>query len=247
MSAKAYNSTVAARTRAAMQILESPELLEGFVEMGGLDRDLVGIRDAGLEAEAAYIGRSAAKSEGKGATANVWMSFAEVQKEYKSLMNVVNIVTSEAIRNSEPPEIVTRLKGILANETQVTVSVVEEKKKDGISETKRKVKKSDAQEAIRTEIAKDAAQLLTFTEIHPKLAERRVSLDRIRALKQKTDELAGLLAERASAKGEGKSSTKVTHDAVSRQREMWAGAYRILAALGRRDERVRSMLKDAKR
>ena len=247
MSAKAYNSTVAARTRAAAQILESPELLNGFLEMGGLDRDLIGIRDAGLEAEAAYIGRSAVKFEGKGATKNVWMSFAEVQKEYKSLMNVVNIVTTEAIRNNEPPEIVTRLKGILANETQVTVSVIEKTDKDGNSETKRKVKKSDAQEAIRTEISKDTAQLLSFTEIHPKLSERRVSVERISALKQKTDDLAGLLAERASAKGEGKSSTQVTYDAVSRQREIWAGAYRILSALGHKDERVRSMLKEAKR
>lgn len=94
MSAKAYNSVVAARTRAAVQIMDTPDLFSKFTEMGGLGRDLTGIRDAGLEAEAAYMGRSALKSEGKGATANIWLSFAEAQKEYKSIMNVVSSVTA---------------------------------------------------------------------------------------------------------------------------------------------------------
>jgi hypothetical protein len=35
MSEKGYNSTVAARTRAAGQILETPDLLSKFVELGG--------------------------------------------------------------------------------------------------------------------------------------------------------------------------------------------------------------------
>jgi hypothetical protein len=247
MSEKSYNSTVAARTRAAGQILETLDLLSKFQELGGLERDLIGIRNAGLESEAAHISRSVVKSEGKGATANVWLEFAAAQKEYKSVMDVLSAVTFEAIRNGESPDLIARLEGILADETAVTVSVVDEKDKEGTPKKKKKVSKSAAQEAIRAEIAKDAGALVSFTEIHPKLAERRVSLDRLNALKQKADGLSGLLADRSSVKGEGKSSTQSTHDAVALQRSIWGGTYRILSALGRKDERVRALLKDARR
>ena len=247
MSSKAYNSTVAARTRAAAQILETPDLLAKFIEAGGLERDLTGIRDSGLEAEAAYIGRSAAKAEGKGATASVWRTFAEVQKEYKSIMRVVSTITAEAVRNEEPPELIAKLKGILANETEVSVSVVEEKDEAGNIEVKRKVKKSDAQEAIRMEISKDSDSLLSFSDILPRLDERRVTGERLSTLKSRADALAGMLADRAATKGDGKTLTQTTYDAVSLQRDIWSGVYRILASVGQRDERMRSLLKDARR
>jgi hypothetical protein len=219
--------------------------LSKFLELGGLERDLTGIRDAGLESEASHISRSVVKSAGKGATANVWLEFAAVQKEYRSVMDVVNTVTFEAIRNGESPDMVAKLEGILADETAVTVSVVEDKDKDGTPKKKKKVSKSEAQEAIRAEITKDAGALVSFTEVHPKLTERRVTLERLNALKQRADALSGLLADRESVKGEGKASTKTTYDSVEKQRHIWRGTYRILAALGRKDERVRALLKNA--
>jgi hypothetical protein len=206
---------------------------------------LIGIRDAGLESEAFHINRSVVKSEGKGATANVGLEFAAVQKEYKSVMDVVSAVTFEAIRNNESPDLIAKLEGILSDETAVTVSVVEEKDKDGKTEKKKKVSKSEALEAIRAEIAKDASALVSFTEIHPKLIERRVTVERLNALKQRADGLSGLLADHESVKSEGKASTKTTYDAVEKQRVIWRGTYRILAALGRKDQRVRALLKDA--
>ena len=144
MSSEAYNSTIAARTRAAAQILETPDLLAKFIEAGG----------------------------------------------------------AEAVRNGEPPELIAKLKGILANETEVSVSVVEEKDEAGNIEVKRKVKKSDAQEAIRMEIAKDSDALLSFSDILPRLDERRVTAERLSTLKSRADSLAGMLADRATAKND---------------------------------------------
>ncbi len=245
MSEKAYNATVAARARAAGQILETPDLLSKFEEQGGLSRDLIGIRDSGLSAEAAHLGQSMTKSAGSGAVDKVWLEFAALQKEYKSVMGVVHAVHGEAARDGASTDFLAKLAGILADETQVTVSVVEEKDAEGNSEKKKKVKKSEAQEAIRAEIAKDAGALIGFTDAHERLTERRVTVDRLGALKQSADGLAGLLAERESAKGEGKSSTKNAHEAVALQSRIWQGTYRIFAALGRKDERVRALLKDA--
>jgi hypothetical protein len=53
MSVKAFNSKVAARTRAAVQIMEkTPDLLSKYEKTGGLRRDLEAVAKAGTEAEA---------------------------------------------------------------------------------------------------------------------------------------------------------------------------------------------------
>lgn len=84
--------------------------------------------------------------------------------------------------------------------------------------------------------------MLGLTEIHPNLAERRVPPARLEALRTAAEELSGVLGARAAAKGAAKTATQAEHAAVSLQREIWGATYRILSALGRRDERVRSLL-----
>ncbi len=153
-----FNSTVAARTRAAIQILETPDLLTKYDELGGLQRDLVAIRDAGLEAEAANLSQSQAKSTGKGATIDVLAGFASLQKEYSSVMAVLQAVRAELYRTGAPADLVAKMDGIIRNEAQVTVKIWEEE-----GEKKRKVSKSQSQEALRAEVSKDAGSLLDLT------------------------------------------------------------------------------------
>jgi hypothetical protein len=68
MSAKAFNSKVAARTRVAVQITETPDLLTKYEKVGGLRRDLEAIAKTGAEAEAANLGQSQARASGRAAT-----------------------------------------------------------------------------------------------------------------------------------------------------------------------------------
>lgn len=246
MSKTGYDSTVATRTRTAAQIQDTPDLLEKFIELGGLPRDLTMIQKEGLTAEAANLGQSQAKSGGVSATLDILALFAALQKEYKSVMGVVAAVKAEIARNGGASEQVTRLEGILTNEAQLTIqTTVEETDEDGAPVRKRKANRSASQEALRAEIAKDAGALLELTSVHEALSERRVTPERLTAMRTSAEKLAGLLAERSSAKGAGKTATQIEHEACARQRDVWGATYRILAALGRQDARVQSMLAEA--
>jgi hypothetical protein len=242
MSGHAFDTTVAARTTASTQILDTQELLQGFVTLGGLARDLTGIKSTGELAAAAHLGRSLAGAAGKGATVEVLVRFSEVQTEYTGVMAVLQAVHAELTRNGSAASLLAKIQGILDNEVQTTATTFEVEGKK-----KRKVSKSGARKAILTEIEKDAAAMKALTEIHPALAERLVTPARLEALRAGAEEVSGLMGRRATAKGAGVSATKVEHDAVAKQREYWSGAYRILAALARRDERVRMLLAEAKR
>ena len=118
-----FNSVVAARTRAADQILSTPDLVAKYVALGGLARDLETIRKAGLEAEAANLGQSQSHSAGKSATVDILASFAALQKEYSSVMGVVSAVAAELSRNGGASDLVTKLNDILVNEAQLSVTV----------------------------------------------------------------------------------------------------------------------------
>jgi hypothetical protein len=236
-----FGPMVAARTRAADQILSSEELLQLFRELGGLRRDLETIRKAGLDAEAANLGQSQSVSAGKSATADMLLSFAELQKEYSAVMGIVQAVRAEMARNGGSEDLVVKLGDILKNEATLTVKVAA----DETGEKKRKASRSASQEALRAEIAKDAGALLELDEAREALTERRVDANRLTALKASADKLAGLLATRAAAKGASKTATKAEREAVSLQRDVWGASYRILAALGAKDARVKSLLSEA--
>jgi hypothetical protein len=241
MSSKGYNSVVAKRTSAADTILKTEDMLQGYIAGGGLARDLEGIRKAGQEAEAAHLWRSQSKSEGKSATVEVVVGFSAVRKEYSSVMGVVAAVTAELIRNGAPQDLVTKLSDILVNEAELSAEVTV----DESGKKKRSTRKSATQEALRAEISKDMGALIALTEVHPALTERKVTVERLKALKEAADSLSTKLADRILVKGSGKGVTDVEHEAVGRQQDIWSSCYRILSALGAKDERVRALLKAA--
>ncbi len=89
--------------------------------------------------------------------------------------------------------------------------------------------------------------MLEVPAILQALATRKVPATRVKALCDAADALAGKLADRAAAKGAGKTASKEIADAVREQRQVWGGCYRILALVGEADLRVRSLLSEAKR
>jgi hypothetical protein len=243
MAGLGFNSVVAARARTAMQILETADLLEKYEALGGLRRDLAAIGQAGLEAEAANLAQSQSSAAGKGATVEVLAAFAALQREYAAVMSVVRAVRVEQARNSAPAQLIGKLDGIIANEAELSVTVSVD---DGGAK-RRRVRKSKSQEALRAEIAKDARALLELSELRDALAERRVDGSRLEALRQSAEDLSGLLAVRSASKGVAKASVQAERDAVKRQGEIWKGCSRLLWALADKDERVRSLLQEARR
>ncbi len=149
MAKNGFSSVVAARTRAALQILETPELLARFEELGGLKRDLEAIVQAGVDAEASNLGQSQSNTLGKATTVEVLSVFAALQKEYSAVMGIVQAVRGDLARSSGSAELITDVDGILTNETMLTLQVYE----DNGAPKKSRMRKSKSQEALRAEIA----------------------------------------------------------------------------------------------
>jgi hypothetical protein len=240
MHATAFNSKVAARTRAAAQIMDTPGLLSKYEGIGGLRRDLEAVAKAGNEAEAANQGQSRAKAAGRAATVDLLALFAALQKEYAAVMAVVGAVRSGLAAGGASADTIARTSAVIKNEVPLSIRVFE---KDGSK--KRTARRSRAQEALRAEIAKDAAALIELKEIHPALAERKVDLSRLKALKRSAEKLSGMLSDRAASKGRSRTATREEQDAVKRQDVAWSVCAGLLRELGKRDERVRMLLSEA--
>jgi hypothetical protein len=244
-----YDSIVAARTRAADEILTTPDLLAAYEARGGLAEDLQGISGAGHRAEVLSQGQSGAQAAGGAATEEVLTSFAALQKEYTAVMAVVQAVRLDLIKVGAPADVVKAIEKILVNEAEVLIKPVkgEDGKpvvgKDG--KAKKVAVKRASQEALRAEIGRDARGLIGLTGAHAALDKRKVDNTRLTALRDAADGLAGKLADRSSAKGQEKKATATVHEAVSQQKQVWAACYRILAALGRADSRVAVLLDEA--
>lgn len=240
---KSFNSVVAARTRAASQILSTPELLAGYQDIGGLPSDLKAICDAGLRAEAANLAQSTSKATSGAATVAVLASFAALQKEYAAIMGVVKAVQHDLERVGAPPDVVEALRHVLVNEAELAVIV--ETGEDG--KKKRTTRRSASQESLRAEIEKDASALLALSGAQAALAARKVESARLTALQAAARELSGKLSDRTAKKGATKTTTADEIKAVTEQRASWGACYRLLAALGAKDARVAALLADAAR
>src|SRR4051794_41032870 len=116
-----YTSIVAARTRAAEYILGNKELLAQFEAKGGLKEDLIAIRDAGRRAEALDVAQKGAQAAGGAATVEVGETFANVQREYVSIMAVVQAVRHDFDRPGTPADLLAELDRILVNEAEVSI------------------------------------------------------------------------------------------------------------------------------
>jgi hypothetical protein len=237
-----FNKTVAGRTRAAEYILGNQDLRSLFEARGGLASDLESIIQSGRRAEVLFQMRGNVKAEGTAATVEILQAFADVQREYVAIMAVLQAVKLDLERAATAPDTLSTVKKILQNEVPVVFRTVE------VAETKKRVAvRSKSQEATRAEIRKDAAAILEVPAILQALATRKVPATRIKALCDAADALAGKLADRAAARGAGKTASKEIADAVREQRQVWGACYRILALVGEADLRVRSLLSEAKR
>jgi hypothetical protein len=238
-----FDSTIAARTRAAVQILSTPDLLSSYEAKGGTREDLESIRDHGQTAEALNQAQSAAQAEGGAATVRVLTTFVALQKEYAAIMAVVQAARHDLAKASAPGVILSAVDRILLNEAEVMVkTVVDEEGKE-----KKKAVKRTSQEALRAEIAKGGRALQHLSSAHPALEKRKVDAPRLARLVTVAESLSGKLAERAAAKGAQKIATTAMHDAVSEQKQVWSACYRLLAAVGSEDARVAQLLTEAAR
>jgi len=133
-----FNSTVAARTRAADQIVRQPDLLAVYEARGGLREDLVAIRDAGKRAELLSGAQSVAQAAGGAATSDVLTDFGALQDEYKSVMAVVKAVEGDLTRAGADATVLSAVERILVNEAEVSVrKVADGVDADGKAKTKR--------------------------------------------------------------------------------------------------------------
>ena len=238
-----FDSTVAARTRAAAQILSTPDLFASYEAKGGTQEDLESIRDHGQAAESLSQAQSAAQAAGGAATLQVLSTFVTLQKEYVGVMGIVQAARRDLVKAGASISTLSAVDQILVNEAEVAIrtTVTADGKKA------RKAVKKASQEALRAEIAKDARALLALTAIHPALANRKVDAARLGAMVATAGSLAGKLAERATAKGAQKSATSAMHTAVSEQKVVWGACYRLLAALGSENAGVAQLLTEASR
>lgn len=239
MPSLAYGPAVAARTRAAEFVRTHPELLASYVAAGGLESDLIDIVAAGRDAEAANLAQSGRQADGKAATLEVTRRFAELQREYKRVMAVVQAVLGDLGRAGADGVLLSGLEQVLVDETAVTVTLSERDTK-----RVREVKRTQAQEAIRAEIHKDAEALLALTGAHEALAHRKVTAERLTALRDGAQALSGQLASRVAKKAERKSATAAETEAVERQQALWAATRRLLKQVD--DPRVDALLRSTR-
>ena len=239
-SSSSFSKVTAARTRAAEFILNTPELRDGFIERGGLERDLVGIISTGKAAEAANLGQSVATADGSAVSATVADRFAQLQRDYKQVMAVLQAVRGDLITRAAATELIEQVERILIDETPVHIKV---RKGEGDGSVKRALKRS-SQEAIRAEIRKDAAAMLATPELAAPLAERKVDVTRLTQLRDHADALAGQLAERTAKKAERRAVTAAEHAAVREQARVWSSVSRILDAIP--DDRVQALLSESR-
>jgi hypothetical protein len=243
MPKMSFNSTVSARTKCAIAILGDEQVLKKYIALGGLARDLEQIRDVGFTAEAANLAQANAKRAGAGATVDVLKRFAELQREYSAVMNVLLAVKGDLLVDGADPKLVNKVEHILVNEAELSVKTA----RDEAGNKKRTTRRSASQEAIRAEIEKDAGELAGFVDIHPALAARGVSEERVNNLRKAAADRTAMLADRVAKKGGAKTSTEDERAAVEKQALRWGTAYRLLAALAAENPSVAALLKEAAR
>lgn len=234
-----FNSVVAARTRAAAAMLADEKLLAAYERGGGLKEDLEEIVATGAQAELANQGQSAAEARGIAATVTIWRSFDAVKSEYSQIMGAVKAVASDLRREDAPADVIVAVEQIVENEVPVRVITG--------PAGKRRVRRSESQEAVRAEIQKDAAALAGLEGAHAALARRKVDLTRLKKLETEAGALTGQLGERAARKGAAKAATQAEREAVRAQKQIWGAVYRLLAAVAADEPAIQHLLAEAAR
>lgn len=241
---KVFNKVVAARGRAAQQILATPELVALFVAVGGLPADLDAVVAAGREAEANNLNQGSSFTDGKVATLAVQTAFAAIQREYQGVLGPLRAIQGALERSGAPTELITRLEEIIAN--RASVIVTEDVPLDGAKPAKKSAKRSESHESVRAEIERDATALLGFSEILNALKDRQWPVARVTKLQADARALSGKLGDRAAKKGAAKEASLKERQAVALQSSVWDSIYDLLASVARKDARVAVLLKEAR-
>lgn len=242
MAKVGFDDVVAARTRAAIQMLETADMLEAYLVAGGKQTDLTAIRDHGTRAEALNLAQTAAQASGGAATLTLLQELAWVQREYVTIMAALRSERVDLVEAGATPEVLERVDAILKDETQVSVRTTTFA--DGSTQKKRQASK--AQEATRAEIERDANALIELTEIHAGLGQRRIDLARLTQLRDRARALSGKLAKRSEKKGAAKGVTKSERDAVKLQTTRWGASYGTLSIAAATHAGIAQLLKDAR-
>lgn len=242
-SSVTFDAKVAARTRAASEILHNKELLAIYQRHGGLREDLDAIVSHGQKAEALRHARSSSKSSGESATLTVLTAFSALQKEYAAVMAVVQAVRLDLLQAKAPAELVQSVEHIIRNEAPVLYR--QEPPTEGAAAKKRKAVQSVSHEALRAEIHKDAVALLGLTAAHAALKRRGVTTARLGQLRDDAQALSSELGDRATKKGASRGVTESLRAAVADQKAVWSACYRLLATAAQQDTRIHQLLKEA--
>jgi len=242
MAMPSFNTTIAARTRCAQQVLTTPDLLQLFEAQGGVAQDLVDIVESGNRAETFNLAQSQANAGAVAASAEALEQYKRLQREYAMVMGILSAVRRDLEKAGADETTLAQVGRVMANETQLHLTTVEVS-----GEKKRKAQSSRSHEAVRIEIEKDACGLLALTAAHGHLARRKVDVPRLEALRDAARALSGKLAQRAAQRGAKKAATREEREAVAEQTAAWTATYRILAQVGARESRVRSLLGEAAR
>lgn len=237
-----FDERVAARSRAAAEILKNKDLLTIYERFGGLKDDLEQIQKQGALAEKLAMTRSGKRASGEGATLDVASAFVDLQAEYVAVMAVVQAVRFDLQSLGADAQTLAALDRILVNEAATVYSEVQEGDK-----SKRRAQKDRGHEAIRAEIHKDAVALLALSAASAALKKRGITSARLEALRDAAQALSSKLSDRAQKKGASQQATAGIHEAVSAQKAIWAACYRILSAAAAEDSRIRQLLKETRR
>ncbi|MGC4122053.1 MAG: hypothetical protein QM765_47230 [Myxococcales bacterium] len=234
-------AVIAARARCAKQIQDSPNLFAKYEAVGGLADDLKRIIDAGERYAALALAQSQSQASGSEATMQILEKYSDLQRDYSGVMAAVEAVKHDLERASADSELIAQVEKILINETPTVLVPVTGQ--DG----KSKKVRSKSQEAVRSEIEKDAAALLALDGAKDALEARKVTRTRLEKLLADAKALAGKLADRAAKKGAKVSATQARKDVDATQRQAWGACYRLLALVGQQDESIASLLREASR
>ena len=237
MANYSFSETVAARSRCASHILNNPDALRAFLDLGGLETDLTSILESGLAAERANSSQSQHLALTLSTTADVQAAFAALQLEYKLVMAVARASLEDLLDANASLDVVEAMRRVLADETAVHIRTI---KGEGDS-VARKALKKHSQEAIRAEIWKDANALVEHPALAAAMATRRVSAERLTALRTAAGLLENRLSRTTLDREARKAATAAEHAAVRSQSKRWGAVYGLLRRL--EDETVRTLLK----
>lgn len=243
MALPVFDDVVAARTRAAAQILRSPEMLEAYLASGGAEDDLRAIRDHGARAEALNLAQTKAQGSGETATLQLLEELAWVQREYVLIMGALRGERGALVETGASSDLIAEIDRILEDEAQVSIRTAA--LADGTTKSSRA--SSKAQEATRAEIERDMSSLIALTGVHDGLARRRIDVARLTRLRDRAQALTGKLATRAQQKGAAKGATKAEREAVERQSTRWGASYRTLTIAAASNAGIAQLIKEAAR